>query len=247
MISWKVLRTICTVLLLVPIVHLAFLLSRETREALDHSPEAWAREVNQYREADSRSALPENPVVVVGGRRVKLWSDLPDLLAPRPVLMRGIGGAVVEDITSNYNPLIGFYRPGTVVLMPDNSEFHVRDNKSATELLAAIRDLAALDADHGKTQRFYVFTPVKTLLNPGDYPVINEATHLLRDWAAGEDRVELLDINPLLAGPDGLPRRTYFRGDGINLNEHGYLRLSLLLLSALEARETVPDSAAGRP
>lgn len=247
MISWKALRIVCTVLLLLPLVHLAVLMSRETREALDHSREAWAREVNEYIEADAHAILPENPIVVVGGRRVKLWPDLPELLAPRPVLMRGLGSAVVEDITFNYKPLIGYYSPDVVVLVPDNSEFHVRDNKTAQELLDAIHDLAELDASHGTTRRFYIFTPVKTLLRPGDHPVIEESTRLLRDWAAVDERIVLLDINTLFAGSDGTPRQIYFRGDGVNLNEHGYLRLSLLLLAALEADEALPKVAANPP
>jgi len=244
MISWKVLRAVCMALLLLPIGHVIFLMSRETREARDNSPEAWAREVEHYVEADAEAALPDHPIVVVGGRRVKLWPGLPELLAPRPVLMRGIGGAIVEDVTFNYGSLIGHYRPDSVVLVPDNNEFHVRDHKSAPELLAAVRDLAALDASYGVTRKFYVFTPVKTLLLPGDYATIDEAARLLKDWAATDDRVVALDANRLFAGPDGTPREIYFRGDGVNLNEHGYLRLSVLLLSALEAEERAP---AGQP
>lgn len=247
MISWKVLRSLCTVLLLLPLVHLATLMTRETREVLDHSREAWAREINEYVAADKHATLPESPIVVVGGRRVKLWSDLPDLLAPRPVLMRGLGSAVVEDITFNYTPLIGYYNPEAVVLVPDNSEFHVRDNKTAPELLAAIRDLAELDASHGSTRRLYIFTPVKTLLRPGDHPVINETTRLLKDWAADNNRIILMDPNPLFAGPDGKPREIYFRSDGVNLNEHGYLRLSLKLLSALEDQEVTVVAATNLP
>jgi hypothetical protein len=237
MISWKILRTVCTILLLLPIVHLAFLMSRDAREALDNSPEAFAREVNQYAEVDVHIALPENPIVVVGGRRVKLWPDLAGQLAPRPVLMRGIGDAIVEDITFNYSQLIGFYQPETIVLVPGNSEFHVRDNKSAADLLAAIQDLAQVDASYGITRRFYVFTPIKTLLRPQDHATIDQATQLLETWAKTDERIVILDANPLLSGPDGMPGGSYFRGDGVNLNEHGYLRLSVLLLAELEADE----------
>jgi hypothetical protein len=31
-----------------------------------------------------------------------------------------------------------------------------------------------------------------------------------------------------------MPRENYFRGDGVNLNEHGYLRLSVLLQTQVE-------------
>lgn len=235
MYSWKTIRIACTLLLLVPIVHLTYLISRDTRETLDSSPDAWVREINLYAAKDAHLTLPESPIVVVGGRRVKLWHNLEDLLAPRPVLMRGLGDAIVEDITFHYTRLIGFYQPDTVVLLPGNSEFHVRDNKSAPELLRAIRNLVKLDASYGITRHFYVFAPLKTLLRPQDYPTMDEATALLEAWAASDERVVILDANPLLSGTDGMPSGMYFRGDGVNLNEHGYLRLSVLLRTQLEA------------
>ena len=56
----------------------------------------------------------------------------------------------------------------------------------------------------------------------------------MQAWAKTEERVVILDANPLLSGPDGMPREIYFRGDGVNLNEHGYLRLSVLLQTQVE-------------
>jgi len=247
MYSWKAIRIACFVLLLLPIIHLAYLVSRDTLETLDNSPEAWARDVNNYAAADAGMQLPENPIVVVGGQRVKLWRGLADLLEPRPVLMRGLGDAIVEDISFNYTRLIGFYQPDTVVLLPGNSEFHIRDNKSAPELAAAIRELVELDASFGITRRFYVFVPLKTILHPQDHQTIDQTTQLLRAWAKTEQRVVLLDANPLLSDPAGIPRGMYFRSDGINLNEHGYLRLSVLLRTqvaadALALQENSSDS-----
>ena len=244
MYSWKIIRIICTVLLLLPIVHLAFLMSRETLETLNNSPDAWVREVNSYAKTDTLSKLPERPIVIVGGRRVKLWENLDDLLAPKPVLMRGLGDAIVEDITFNYTQLVGFYRPDTVVLLPSDSEFHLRDNKSARGLAEAIRELVDLDTSHGVTRRFYVFTPIKTLLHPGDSSTIERATAWLQKWAESNERVVILDANPLFAGPDGLPRAIYFRGDGVNLNEHGYLRLSVLLSDQVQTDEMGPPEDA---
>jgi hypothetical protein len=229
MYSWRAVRTICSVLLLLPLVHLSYLMSRETAQTMDASPEIWAQELEHYATEDANTQLPAHPIVVVGGLRVKLWGQLADLLAPKPVLMRGLGNAIVEDITFNYTELIGYYQPDTVVLLPGNSEFHLRASKSAKDLVASIRDLVKADASFGITRRFYIFTPIKTLTDPQDYPTIDEVTLQLRAWAATEPRVAILDANPLLSDQHGQPRPLYFRGDGVNLNEHGYLHLSMLL------------------
>ena len=235
MYSWKSIRIACSILLLLPIVHLAYLVSRSTMETMDNSPDAWAREVKAYAAADVLKPLPENPIVVVGGQRVKLWPDLPEIMAPRTVLMRGLGDAIVEDITYNYSQLVAYYLPETVVLLPGNSEFQLRDSKSAADLAAAVRELVELGASSEVTRHFYVFTPLKTPLYPQDHVTIEESAELLHAWAASDKRVTILDANALLTDRYGRPMARYFRGDGTNLNEHGYLRLSLQLQQQVEA------------
>lgn len=234
MYSWNTIRTVCAVLLLIPVVHVVYLISRDTMATLDPSPEAWAHEVEAYVETDQSMSLPSQPVVVIGDRSVKLWPGLAEILAPQPVLMRGLGGAIVDDIAHYHSELISFYRPSTVVLLPGVNEFHIRDNKSAGELFSAIRDLVDLDLSYEPSRQFYIFCPIKNPLYPGDHGKIDEVTRLLDDWAGALPQVTILDPNRLLSDANGQPNPDHFRMDGVNLNEHGYLRLSLLLQQNLQ-------------
>lgn len=237
MYSWKAIRNVCLAMLLIPIGHFAWLAARDTLQTLHSSPTAWEDEMQAYTSADQQSALPDQPVLVVGGRRVTLWQGLPELLAPQPVLMRGLGSAIVEDIDYYYDRLIGFYRPATVVLLPGNSEFHLRDHKDAPALVAAIEDLEAKDAHLRENGRFIVFSPVKSPFYPQDYAIIDQATALLQAWASERPRVTVLDPNPLLQDLAGTPSGRYFRPGGMHLNDQGYTRLGLLLRDALEPRQ----------
>lgn len=234
MFSWKAIRTCCLILLLIPVAHLVYLVSSDMVAAMNSSPTVWEREVEAYGRADRSAPLPDNPIVVVGGMRVKLWQDLVPLLAPRPVLMRGIGGAIIEDVIHNHERLIGYYRPESVVLLPDNTEFRIRDSKSARDLVGAIQALVNLDESHHVTRQFYVISPIKTLLYPGDHAVIDEVTDMLLEWAEENPKVTILDANRLLQGDDLQPRANYYRADGVHLNEHGYLRLSTLVQNHVE-------------
>ena len=234
MYSWNKIRTVCAVLLIIPIVHLVLLMSREMQAALNPSPEVWADEVAAYAQSDELKRLPSAPIVVIGGRRVKLWRGLEALLSPRPVLLRGLGDATVDDLTHYHSQLIGYYHPLAVVLLPASTEFHIRDNNSADDLVRAIRKLAELDASYAVTRRFYVFTPLKTPGYPGEDTRIEQTTALLKHWAETEDGVTVLDANVMLSQRNGRPNPDYFRIDGVNLNENGYLRLSLLLKNQLE-------------
>ncbi len=233
--SWSTIRTVCAILLLLPLIHLAYLMSREMLATLEVSPQAWAAEVEAYAEADQSIELPVDPVLVIGGRQVKLWRGLEDLLSPRPVLMRGLGDATVDDITHYHARLIGYYRPGALVLLPGTGEFHIRDNKSAQELVTAIRKLVELDASYGVARQYHVFVPIKTPLYPEDYAKIDEVSGLLAQWSKVQPQLSVLDPNPLLTVKNGSPNPDFFRLDGVNLNEQGYLRLSLLLKNSLQA------------
>ena len=234
MYSWKTIRIVAAILLLIPIVHLALLVSREALAALDSSPTVWDKELDAYAKSDRLAERTLNPVLVIGGRRVLLWKGLDELLAPRNVLMRGLGDATVDDILFHYKRLIGFYQPQTVVLLPSNSEFHIRDMKSADQLAAAIRKLVELDLSHGRAGHFYVFSPLSTRLYPEDWKKIRETTKLLKSWAKTNDRVDILDANAFLCDASGAAKADYFRGDGVHLNDRGYSRLSMLLLSQME-------------
>jgi hypothetical protein len=240
MYSWKAIRTICAVLLLIPIIHLAYVVSQEVLATLDASPDAWADEMRAYAEADVAEEVPGTPILVVGGHRVKLWQGLEDLLSPAPVLMRPLGDATINDITHYHGELIGYYQPSTLVILPGNSEFHVRDNKSAEELVTAIRRLVELDESYKVARLYYVFAPIKTPLYPKDYSKIDDATRLLQQWALEKAQVEVLDPNALLATSNRKPNPDFFRLDGVNLNEQGYVRLSLLLKGRMAQAGTEP-------
>jgi len=234
MYSWKTIRIACAILLLIPIVHLALLVSREALATLDSSPTVWNGELDAYAREDRLVERAVDPIVVIGGRRVLLWHGVEELLAPRTVLMRGLGDATVNDITFHYERLIGFYQPETVVLLPSNSEFHIRDMKSADELVRAIRELVELDLTHRKTGHFYVFAPLNTPLYPEDQAKIEDTTRQLKSWAADNSQVDILDANVFLCDENGKAKPDYFRTDGVNLNDLGYSRLSTLLLSQVE-------------
>jgi len=233
MYSWKTIRSVTTILLLIPVFHLVFLVSGEVSSIIDTSPTAWADEVDAYMAADRLTQLKEDPIVIVGGRQVLLWRGVEEILTPRKVLMRGLGDATVNDIAFYYDKLIGFYDPRTVVLLPGITEFHLRDNKSADELVAAIRQLVDLDLEVRQSGKFYIFPPLHSLLYPSDKTKIEAVSQQLQLWASSHERVSILDANQLLSD-NGTARPVYYRSDGVHLNELGQSQLTTLLLAQLE-------------
>lgn len=234
MYSWKFVRAVCLALLLLPLAHLAYLMAMERMALIDPSPQAWSGDIQAYVQHDNAAQLPTNPLVVAGGKSARLWPELEDILAPMPVLMRGLGDATITDITFYVERLINFYRPSTLVVLPSSSEFHDRDDKSAREYVAALRDLTELIVFHQVTDHIYAISPIKTPHYPQDEIKIDKTLLLLQEWANSDERFEVLDPNPLFVDAKGKTKPEYFRRDGVNLNKRGYMRLSMLLQAQVQ-------------
>lgn len=229
MYQWKTLRTLAVVLLCLPLLHATYLVTRGVTSYLDPSPDAWAGELRKIVESDLRTSLPERPVLVVGGQRVRLWRDLPDRLAPSPTLLRPLGDATLEDLTHHYDRLVAYYRPRVLVIVPSYSDLHIRDAKSPADFRDAARALLELDDSYGSTAWRVLMVPLMTPLHPEDNAPIRAMAHLAAELETQLPRLSVVDPNQLLTDATGRPDPAYYRSDGINLNDEGYARAALTL------------------
>jgi lysophospholipase L1-like esterase len=234
MFAWKSLRVGVLLLLGLPLLHAGYLLSQEFSNYIDPSPEVWAQELQAIISRDQAASLPEDPLLVTGGLRVRLWHNLPAALQPVQTLLRPLGDATLEDLSHHYGRLIGFYRPKTLLIFPSYSDLHLRSDKTAVEFADALGELLDIDDDYGITEQRYVLVPLKTLFHPEDSIRIEGIARKLDELEAARERLTIVDPNRLLAGDDGRPDPDFYRGDGINLNEAGYARITAMLRSQLE-------------
>jgi len=222
------------VLLMLPLVHLAWLIGADMQRYLEPSPQAWKSELQAIVDADMQATLPEHPVLIIGGQRVRHWQDVPQRFAPGATLRRALGDATLEDLAYYYDRLVAFYQPAVLVVVPGYADLHLRDDKTPQEYLAAVRNLLDKDRTYARNRQRILLTPLLTPLHPGDAPRIAAMSTLARRLAAERDDLLVIDANPALQRGDGSPDPAFFRIDGINLNAAGYAVISDLLQATLE-------------
>lgn len=237
MFEWSTLRSLAVVLLAIPVIHLTFILTSGVSRYLDPSPEAWRSELEQIVESDTRLSLPDSPILVVGGQRVRLWRDLAETLAPKQTLLRPLGDATIEDLTYHYDRLIGHYRPDTLIVVTSYADLHVRDSKSPDDFEEALRTLLEMDTSYGSTRVRILLTPVLMPLHANDGPRVRAMAGVARRLQREISNLVVLDPNSLLLNADGRPNPDYYLSDGINLNSEGYARITLLLEQALDSAD----------
>ncbi|MDP5053036.1 MAG: hypothetical protein NWP69_04530 [Congregibacter sp.] len=234
MYQWKTLRTLAGLLLCVPLVHFALIVSRDISIYLNPSPEVWDKDIAALINSDLDATIPQEPVVVIGGHRVRLWKNLPENLLPRATLLRPLGDATIEDLTHHYDRLVGFYRPDVLVVFPGYADLYLRDHKTPEDFRASMRALLNIDEEYGSSRWRYVIAPLQMPLHTNDRERIQKIGASLQSLAEELPDLTILDANPLLSQIDGSPNPDFYRGDGVNLNPNGYSRLSMLLANELK-------------
>lgn len=237
MYQWKSLRTIAGLLLCLPVIHFALLLSKDVNNYLNPSPEVWNADIADLIDSDLDKTIPEDPIVVIGGHRVRLWKDLPAGLLPRQTLLRPLGDATLEDLSYHFDRLAAFYRPDILVIFPGYADLHLRDEKTPEDFRDSMRALLKLDEEYGASSWRYVIAPVQMPLHPDDEERISKIGAALELMAEETPDLTIIDPNPMLRGSGGAPNPDYYRGDGVNLSPTGYARVTLLLATEIKARK----------
>ena len=233
MFSWKAMRTLCTVLLLLPFFHFVYLARDDARTMDTPGPGAWDDDLREFLHEDERSSLPDSPVLFIGGRGIRLWPSLEEDLAPLPVLRRNLGSATVADLNYHYSRLVDHYRPDALVLLPGLAEFRFRADHTPEQVLADVVALVERSQTQAPDRQLYIFTPAPVLRFPADNTRIVASGELLQAWAARREVVQVLDSHALLSDEKGRPRARYYRANGIYLNEEGYARMTAALQQAM--------------
>lgn len=230
----KLLNYLPIFLLLLPILHLVGKTAVDMQQLLHSSPEVWRSEVERLNQQHRPSGVNQNSILVLGGRQVSHWKDLDDTLAPLSVETRGIGSATVEDLSYHLDGIIGDLQPQIVVLLPDRSNFHLRESKNPRELLADIQQFSQQVLAKDKTVRLYIYPPLQLPAHPQYYQLIKELTSMLESWAKTQSQVSIIDANRLLYKVNHQPNPRFFHSNGSQLNALGYLTLAYVLRHQLE-------------
>ncbi|PIE39068.1 MAG: hypothetical protein CSA53_03430 [Gammaproteobacteria bacterium] len=225
----KLLNYLPIILLLVPLMHLAGKAVVDTHQLLKPSPEVWRDKLERIRRNDAPYATTQHSVVVAGGRQVVHWTGLEETLAPLPVVNRGVGSATVDDLTYLIEALLEDLKPRIVVLLPDRSNFHLRQNKRPIELLNDIQEFTQQVMTNDSIAHIYLYPPLNLPAQPQYYQRTKELTEKLISWANTQPHITVLRGNSLLARVNKQPNPRYFHSNGTQLNNQGYLILSFIL------------------
>src|SRR5690606_5852912 len=80
-------------------------------------------EIQAFLKQDSMEFPPQNAILFVGSSSIRMWKDIQNDFPDKPIINRGFGGSVLQDVIL-YAPQIIFpYKPRQVVIYVGENDF----------------------------------------------------------------------------------------------------------------------------
>ena len=210
-------------------------------------PNPWEHSIRAFEARDRRCAPGQGAIVFGGSSSFTLWSSLEADLAPLPVLNRGFGGAMIDDVVRYADRIVVPYHPAAVVLFAGTNDIAGARPASAdyvAERFDAFVAKVRLAVPEALT--FYVaITPSRARWRL--WPVAMEANRLIEARVRADAKLRFIDLGPFLVGGDGTPDPEFYRRDGLHPSKTGYriwareIAASLHHETALMQKLGVPD------
>lgn len=166
-------------------------------------------------------------IVFTGSSSVRLWTDLKRDFPDLPVLNRGFGGSVANDLSVHFETVIARHAPKLLVTYTGSNDLNAK--LTPDEALADYT--AFLDTFHARFPKARV---ILTSVKIGEkrlaqIPLVHELNRKLQAWTEGRDWVRYLDCDSYLADAKGRPIRKFYRDDLLHLSEEGYAEWQKIL------------------
>ncbi|MBV8253059.1 MAG: GDSL family lipase [Chitinophaga sp.] len=164
---------------------------------------------------------PEHPVLFIGSSSIRVWHDVERTFAPYVAMNRGIGGAIINDITFYLNDLVFPYKPKQIVIYVGDNDI---PEATATADTILIRTKALLEGIRAKMPEVSIlYMSIKPSPSRAKWmDKVKAANGLIRSYIATQQNMRFVDIFTPMLDANGNARAELFRNDMLHMNSKGY-------------------------
>ena len=184
-------------------------------------PERYRKDIELFKEFDSKNALPKNPALFVGSSTVMKWKTA-EAFPGFSVINRGFGGSVLEDVQYYYKDVIGKYHPSAILLYCDNDVTGGGNPDQAFEKVMQIYH--QVRADFPKVPFVFLsmkHAPNSAFANLGESAAIDRFNDLAKAVAKKDRTFGYFDMDAPVLDANGKVQPDLFQ-DGEHFNDKGY-------------------------
>jgi len=222
-------------LLLLPILAAALcwqpLRADETAGHKRPDPARFAKAIADFDKADAETPPPKDGIVFTGSSSVRFWKvteAFPDL----PVLNRGFGGSVSNDLIVYADKVVLRYQPKVLVVYTGSNDLHAK--LTPAETLSDYTKFLQLVHEKLPQTKVIVCSVKVAPIRSVEVPLVRQLNGLLETWCKQQPWITWIESTQYLLGEDGQPIDKLFRStDHLHLNDEGYAKWNAIVSPVL--------------
>lgn len=183
----------------------------------------FASEIQAFTRQDNEQPPPKRPILFVGSSSFRLWQNLQQDFAGKPVLNRGFGGASIPDVVRYADETIYRYNPSRIIFYCGENDLAGSDTISAQTVVDRFTNL---------------FTQIRSKLPGVPFTFVSikpspSRVHLMPKMAAANKAIQsflqqhpqtaFVDVFTPMLNDAGRPRPELFVSDSLHMNRQGYV------------------------
>lgn len=180
------------------------------------------KEISAFKHQDSISFPKKDGILFIGSSSIRLWGDLEQRFADKPIIKRGVGGSELWQLVDYYTPYILFpYQPRKIFIYAGEND--IAGGKSAQFVADEFAKL--WDMIHAKLPKteIYFMSIKPSPVRAKNYEVVYKANDLIKAYLKDKPKSHYVDLVTAIYKPGTTqPDSSLFRGDYLHLNSKGY-------------------------
>jgi lysophospholipase L1-like esterase len=214
--------------ILLPLIILSAACSNAEPATPRPQPERFAHEIAVFAKQEPQ----KGGIVFTGSSSIRRWATLKEDFPGLPVLNRGFGGSVANDLIVYADTVALRHEPKVLVTYTGSNDLNAK-----LTVQEAFEDYTKfLDLVHERSPKTrVVVTSVKIAIKRiTQIPLVHELNQKLAEWTKGKDWVRYVDTTSYLADAKGQPIREYYIDDLLHLSPAGYVKWTEILTPVLK-------------
>jgi len=207
------------ILLLATLCSVACATSKKPGKRAD--PKRFAGEIAKFKKQDAATPPGTGQIVFTGSSSVRLW-DVKKAFPDLPVLNRGFGGSIANDLVAYDDEVALKYQPKILMVYTGSNDLH---QKLTPEQVLADYTKFLNRVHRWSPQTVVIVNSIKVSRSRlGEMPAVASTNELLKEWCAKRDWTIWLESGEYLKDAKGQPIDKFFRKDQLHLSDEGYVR-----------------------
>jgi lysophospholipase L1-like esterase len=166
-------------------------------------------------------------IVFTGSSSIRLWKSLKEDFPGLPIVNRGFGGAVSNDLVVYFDTVVARHEPKLIVAYCGGND--LAKNLTVQEAFDDFTRFLSMTHERFPKARVILnsvkIAPKRVL----QIPQVTELNERLEIWAASRDWLRYLDSTSYLADSQVQPIPSYFGPDKLHLSAEGYAKWQVIL------------------